>query len=182
MGPSNPDPRGRSPECRRDPRRGLGFPHLLGALALVSTLSCGEAPLGDPWAEVGTGELAFVPIADGDDAELHAGAQGGWHLWVSVRAYAFGEQARLGTRIEPLDWEGPVQEGSRPVPLERAEDGVRTFVGSPAVLSYASCFVGRPTRLTLTLSDESGRLATDERIVVPQAPPDPPMEDCTWEP
>jgi hypothetical protein len=36
----------------------------------------------------------FVPISEGSDLKINAGPQGGWHVWVSVRASAW---PRTGT-------------------------------------------------------------------------------------
>ena len=44
-----------------------------------------EAVWGDPWLELGTGVTEFEPLDDGDDIELVAGAQGGWHLDAALR-------------------------------------------------------------------------------------------------
>lgn len=59
------------------------------ALSLV-VLGCADpcAELGEPAIEIGTagadGE-AFVPRTEGDDVSLHAGVQGGAHLWLHAR-------------------------------------------------------------------------------------------------
>lgn len=49
-----------------------------------------EEVWGDPWIELGTGVVDFEPLTDGDDIELVAGLQGGWHLDVSLRFDGFG--------------------------------------------------------------------------------------------
>ncbi len=45
---------------------------------------------GDPSLQLGGGNLSWVPIEDGDDIELVAGPQGGWHVDVSVWFDGFG--------------------------------------------------------------------------------------------
>ena len=61
------------------------------ALALfVLSLGCADpcADLGDPAIELGTSDAdaeAFVPLREGDDVSLHAGVQGGAHLWLHAR-------------------------------------------------------------------------------------------------
>ena len=45
---------------------------------------------GDPWIELGTGQYLFGSLSEGDDIELVAGPQGGWHVDVSLRFGGFG--------------------------------------------------------------------------------------------
>ncbi|MCK6526274.1 hypothetical protein L6R50_01500 [Myxococcota bacterium] len=51
-------------------------------------MSC-ENP--DPQIAGGTGEQAFVPVADGDAIEIIRGPQGGWHIVGSVRVANLSE-------------------------------------------------------------------------------------------
>lgn len=41
---------------------------------------------GPPLVEIGTGASRFEPLEDGQSMPLVAGAQGGFHLWISARA------------------------------------------------------------------------------------------------
>lgn len=49
-----------------------------------------DGVFGDPWVVLGGGAMTWVPLAQGDDVELVAGPQGGWHLDVSVWFGGFG--------------------------------------------------------------------------------------------
>lgn len=40
-----------------------------------------------PRLEIGTGLVEFIEVAEGDDVELVAGPQGGWHVDVAIRLY-----------------------------------------------------------------------------------------------
>ncbi len=50
---------------------------------------------GTPTVEIGVGRKAFASLEDGDDVELVAGIQGGWHVDVSVRLGGFGPDGVL---------------------------------------------------------------------------------------
>ncbi|MCA9583139.1 MAG: hypothetical protein KC416_15175, partial [Myxococcales bacterium] len=41
------------------------------------------------------------------------------------------------------------------------------FIGWPAVLRNPGCFVDRPLRISVRLRDKGGRIAQDERTIVP---------------
>jgi hypothetical protein len=79
-----------------------------------------EAVWGEPWIELGTGVVAFEPLDDGDDIELVAGIQGGWHLDATLRFDGFGPSGvalayeALSLDAEPLSFvtEATLQDGS----------------------------------------------------------------------
>jgi len=68
----------------------MRFP-LVGLLLLLAPAACGgeEDPL--PTAELQVGGsldgISFADVADGDDVELVPGAQGGFHVWISMRVH-----------------------------------------------------------------------------------------------
>lgn len=53
-------------------------------------LSASDGVFGDPWVELGTGTASFEPLDEGQDIELVAGPQGGWHLDAAVWFDGFG--------------------------------------------------------------------------------------------
>lgn len=57
---------------------------------------------GTPWVELGTGHASYEPLTQGDEVELVAGAQGGWHLDVAVWFGGFGPQG-VALVYEALD-------------------------------------------------------------------------------
>lgn len=54
-----------------------------------------EGVVGDVSIEIGTGYEAFIPLAPGDDVELIAGFQGGWHVDAAVRLSGVGPDGVL---------------------------------------------------------------------------------------
>jgi hypothetical protein len=46
---------------------------------------CKPQNAGDPIVVVGQGQADYLPLADGDVAQIEAGPQGGHHIWVAVR-------------------------------------------------------------------------------------------------
>ena len=72
------------------------------ALLLASCPTTPELPDTGPeigpdgavdWIEIGTGELSFVPLDDGDPVELVHGPQGGYHLQVTCRIHVANPDA-----------------------------------------------------------------------------------------
>lgn len=96
-------------------------------LATTSCTSGGESPFG-PAVELGTGELAFVPLADGDELDVIFGPQGGYHVLGSVRtldiepgdtedlANPRNPEVVFSLRVngEPLEIVGSYTQGLRP--------------------------------------------------------------------
>lgn len=73
------------------------MPFLLLALAACSRSDDSADAKSDPCAvtdpsvEIGNGEAAHSPVADGAVVTMVHGPQGGWHVWYSFEAYNFGE-------------------------------------------------------------------------------------------
>ena len=110
------------------------------------------------------------------EVELVHGAQGGWHVWVSMRVAGLDPervQMELVTEIEGMS-------GSREpsnvrldlLPIQD-EPGMFRFIGWPAILSRPGCAAGQRVSLAVTLIDGEGRTATDSCVVVPM----PAMDD-----
>jgi hypothetical protein len=152
----------------------------MGRTALLALLLCACADDSAPWLEVGTGEARFEPLSDGQDVLLEAGAQGGWHLWLSVRAGGIGPgTARIFVHAVPEGWDGPEQERSWRAPLGPTGEPFSEGVGLVAVLSPAECLRDQPLRLDVTVADDHGTSARDSIVIVPRAPPSPEMPPCT---
>lgn len=150
----------------------------VATLAVIAT-SCAEST--DPWVEMGTGEVAFAPVADGDSMTLAMGAQGGFHFWISVHGGGVDAgRARLRVAAEPVGWDGPTQEETQTITLAATAGDEIECVGVPVVLSYAECAVDRSLRLTLTLIANDGTMASDSRVIVPRPPAGEEMGPCTW--
>jgi hypothetical protein len=151
-------------------------PALLAVAFLGTCSGCGTEPkeerrAGNAVAELGTGEASFELLEDGQLVPLIAGSQGGFHVWMSFRAYGF-----LGTRLDTviktelvLDSDAASGAGTRisdlPLKFEPTPDGGLQFLGWPGIVDPNLCPVGRELRLRVEIS-EAGAHAVDEKRVI----------------
>lgn len=56
----------------------------------------------EPAIEIGNGEAAHVPLADGDAVVMVHGPQGGWHVWLSFGLLNVGPTVSLAVTLEDL--------------------------------------------------------------------------------
>jgi hypothetical protein len=164
----------------------------LAALLLASTLAaaCGaeedpiltEAELQAGGARTdGTG---FIDVADGADAELVAGAQGGFHVWVNVRVH--GAAGALGLVREARRVEdGELVLLGLEQPLEVPEDAMTDWWESPRAVPSFMCptpigigIVDRPIRITVQLTSETDELLGEDEVTV--TPRCPTGDGATW--
>jgi hypothetical protein len=102
--------------------------------------------------EVGTGQASFVSIPGGGDLPFYMGAQGGFHVWGSVRARGY---TLAGT--SPLHWNlAPVGDGWR----EKTGAFVIMSVPSPLALE------GEAVSLQVQVTDRCALVGTDARAGV----------------
>lgn len=140
-------------------------------LALAG-LGCGsEIPDPDPEAllELGTGTARFEPVADGDALPMIRGAQGGWHVWVSVRIEGMDvDLASLTLEHQPADESEPPQITSSGAMFDPADgEGRRSSLGWAAIFSDPACSVGRLHRIRATVTTARGETISVEREVMP---------------
>jgi hypothetical protein len=166
---------------RRSPASSSGRALALaaGALAVALVGGCASsAPIEPTEAslEVGTGTARFVPLADGDEVAMVRGAQGGWHLWISVRAD--GLDTGLGSleiAHQPADESEPEQVSRVGVTFDPPDaEGRRSTLGWQAILADPSCSVGRLHRVRVTVTTATGQQLSAEREVMPTAGDNPP--------
>ena len=70
----------------------MPFAPLLALLACdTSESACDEAANTTPSLDVGTGETAWEPLADGDRVGWSYGSQGGRHIYVSLQAVGIAQ-------------------------------------------------------------------------------------------
>ncbi len=136
------------------------------AAAIALALSgCAEV---EPTLELGTGDRGFEPIEDGQDLPMIEGAQGGWHLWISLRTTGLDpSDARVAMAVAPLEAGRPRQERILEVDLQPHE-GYHRLIGVPMVMSLPECFQNRVVLVEVTVTDRGGRTESDERVVVPR--------------
>ncbi len=146
---------------------------LLGLILLSSaTLAACEQPYvidGPPVFEVGTGEYAFEPVADGDKLPIYNGQQGGSHVWLGVRV------ANMQPRQFHLETDLVITETDTPtgfdlffdVDLFRGPSGDMEYAGLPLQIE-PNVLRGVRIRATITATDRDGRVMTDTMEIVPQ--------------
>ncbi len=147
--------------------------------------ACGgtDEPMEPPMAVIGAGEQAFAPLSDGAVAPVILGPQGGYHIIGSVRIAGIepGDPGNLADPDNPTTV-FTVERGGTKIDsggasytqgLDPAEGGQHEMVGRIVILDITSDaeLDGETLRFVVTVTDSSGRTATDEVSVV--ARPDP---------
>jgi hypothetical protein len=143
----------------------------LAALTLCLLLvACGEdGPEVAPALELGTGEWQFETMAAAQRVQLVAGTQGGFHVWLSMRAQGFaGERLRMQLQLRSA--RAPVASSDLSLAFEPNEEGALEFVGWPAQLLDPWCAVDVPLTVEVTLSDAARHSASATVEIVPTAP------------
>lgn len=140
---------------------------LLALAALLSLAGCADAPAEEAAIEVGTGSWRFEPIEDGQEVALVRGAQGGWHIWISVRVRGIeGDAPPLTLSLQPADESAPPIETDVQLRLDPPDaDGWRQLVGYTGALPDPSCVVGELLRVRVSTPMGDGRVMASERDV-----------------
>jgi hypothetical protein len=155
-------------------------PSSLGGLVLALSswisVACSCAPPSDPELELGTGSWRFEPVEDGREVPLVRGAQGGWHVWISVRAeHLDASTGSLEITMQPADESRPPQRASVGVRFDPPDaQGRRAYLGWPAILEDPSCAVGELYRFEAVLTDPAGRQLRAERELLIAGGENPP--------
>ncbi len=121
---------------------------------------------------IGTGASAFEAVEPGEKIPLQMGPQGGYHVWLSFRAEGLRAERTLVTLAIRTDDPGLGADIEVTVPLEDDPDADppgAMFIGFPAQLPDAACFVGKAIDVDLTLENASGPTAhgTQQLVVGP---------------
>jgi hypothetical protein len=157
----------------------------LGAAALLALLtgSCGDPPPTpfEGTLEIGTGEVAFESVTDRQEVPLVFGSQGGHHVWISFRVTGFSDEIVLmDLDVVPLSDQEPPPRAA-PIRLYMQlldeDEGRYEYVGWPAQLIDAGCYVDVPLSFRMTLTTPDGGEVTDEVVLLPQGGA-PGLEPC----
>lgn len=162
---------------------------LVIAASLVAAAACGsdDGTSGDPITgecrdvrlEVGTGNREFTPVADGDTVFLFRGPQGGYMLYISVRASGIDPtSARLCYEDVLTATETRVGAGCWNIQLPNdLGGGMHERVGvwaqiDPSLWGSPGAVRGQDVRVDVTLSDSRGCSADGSwtGFVSPDAP------------
>lgn len=123
---------------------------------------------GEPGVEPGTGQHAFVALVDDGTTDLQYGAQGGIHVWASVKTTGFGP-ALVKIDVEARDAYSLVDLGAgaaddvRLNQLPAAPPGTCDFHGIPMFLDGRYDGSGGLATVTATVTAPDGRTATAAR-------------------
>lgn len=133
-----------------------------------------DPPPPAPSCELGTGELTFEPLVDGQDLMQVRGPQGLWHAYGSVRCQGIVP----GHDLNPLDptnpiitWKlddcGKLIAGYEELPRPMNRDGVAALTGELLVFrtrTYRET-LGRTLQLIFHLEDDNGVVIDIQREV-----------------
>ncbi|MEW5852737.1 MAG: DUF2330 domain-containing protein [Myxococcota bacterium] len=139
-----------------------------GAVALVAAVmsGCGtETPA--PTVEIGTGESRYESLSDGQDVELVRGAQGGYHMWMSLRSQGLDPEKvwlDVETRVN-----GDKSTSSTVTRLTSQDDN-DVLVGWPLIIAEPERVDGQLMEVHVTLTDEQGDAADASISVRPHMP------------
>ena len=166
--------------------------HAIAPLLLASTLlfagcpqdsnnppadACEQAALEAPSANLGTGSTLFAALDDGDDLEVHQGAQGGFHVWGSVRTTGLypGNQADYRDHANPLvrfqvalpDGTIVADTGDQRRPLNPNSTGEFDLVGQVVRLpnDSVSALANQQVSLSVSITDGCATTVMDSRNV-----------------
>ena len=121
---------------------------------------------GSPSVILGLGVVDFTPANDGDDAELVAGPQGGWHVDVALQLFNVEPDGSLLT-LQGFDADSG---DALSVPIARRLTRTRVRrvsdywlrLGDQMVFNVADPLevTGRDVRITATLEEADGRVSS----------------------
>jgi hypothetical protein len=161
---------------------------LLLAGLLIGCPSTDGSNSDDPALDVGTGEIEFEPLSDGDTMTMHIGSQGGYHLEVSARARGIvaGDARNLLDETNPtiefgIDHNGtsmvltdPFTQGIDDAP-EDAAPWTHELLGREARIDIEfgedDAWDGETVTLSMTVTDTEGTSIQDSVDVVLEPSP-----------
>jgi hypothetical protein len=160
------------------------------ALALLASIACGTpdvaeqpdaaAPQLEAELVIGSAEISgvgFIAVTDGAEVELVGGAQGGFHLWTTLRTTGVAGVLTLQREARRVD-DGTLILRAQPMRLEVPELAMEQWwqrdEASPSFMCPSPVGVtvfDVEIELTAQLADEDGLVVARDRVVlVPRCP------------
>ena len=141
-----------------------------------AAVSCAADATSEPATLLlGIGDRRFEPLERGQHAQLYAGNQGGYHVWLCFRARGLEEDVRMQLDLtpaapsEPSHWNLPIS--LEPAASEEADrEPMLEFIGWRAQILQPECAVGSEVAISLQLTDARGVSAKATGSVIPDAP------------
>lgn len=130
------------------------------SLALWVTGCEPEPPPGPLSVELGLGDLpVFMPLGAGSSLQLHRGAQGGQHVYFSLRVYGLPEDESLvrASLIRVQDGESLAFPLTQSLTFERSELAPDAHERTRLPLVVDSPEAGTTVRLEVEVEDADGR-------------------------
>ena len=118
-----------------------------------------------PLLEVGTGPSSFAALTDGQDLDIIAGPQGGFHLWTALRASKALSPDRFEVKLAVR--QGATELSQNGYRLTLVDNGERyEWYGMQALVPDPAAVDGQSVTLRIDATDSNGVTATDERRVI----------------
>lgn len=143
---------------------------VLGVLAVPLVGGCA---LGgpEPTVEIGTGESSFQALTEGQDVPLILGVQGGYHVWMSLRATELDpDKVWLDVRTEVNGEQANSMAITELTDVDEHEGDACVLVGWPVIMADPQGVDGRELGLSVTVTDEDGMSADAAVTVRPHLP------------
>jgi hypothetical protein len=136
----------------------------------ASTDPCKPAGGGAPVVIIGQGQADYLPLMDGDTAQVEAGPQGGHHIWVALRAKNLHQSGTI-TSITGHFPDLNIDVGPFNVifTMETDEGGYCKLYGLRFQLDQSTDIqqlLGHPLDVTVTMTDSDMDVGTGKRSVV----------------
>jgi len=166
------------PSERLEPQRRSVHPAMrqflgccVSVLLLLSTLAgCEPTGAGAASLALGTGEYGFEAIGDLGTVELVHGPQGGWHVWLSVRAENLNPvRVEMDLTTEVMGMPGTRDRSIVYLDLVPNELGGHEILGWRAILSQPACADGRDMIIEVRMRDQLDHEAFSAITVSPEA-------------
>jgi hypothetical protein len=121
--------------------------------------------------QIGSGEVSFEPIEEGQALPLYAGTQGGYHVWLSFRAPLAPGLVTMELDLVPV----PASRESHSeltIPFEEVagEPALAEFIGWPAQILDPECAVQQPVQVHARFVDSRGVSVEADIALVPTPP------------
>jgi hypothetical protein len=138
--------------------------------ATASTDPCKPPGGGAPVVIVGEGQADYLPMTDGETAQVEAGPQGGHHIWVALRAknlHQSGSITSITGHFPDLGYDvGPF---NVIFTMEIDEGGYCKLYGLRFQLDQVipiQMLLGHPLDVTVTVTDSDQTVGVGKRSVV----------------
>lgn len=144
----------------------------------------GGCAAGEACVEIGNGETAHTPLADGDHVVMVHGPQGGWHVWGSLKTTNMSDIVSIHYTIDVKDTGARVSDNNYNVQMVASGTdyvyyGLFGFLNaddpatSDVVETPPDVLAGKTFTMCMSVTDANDSTRTAEDCVDVVADPDP---------